>query len=432
MRVAMSDIGMAQRSGLARRLAGSFATRGVTSIADQAASGVVTFIVSLFIGRVIGADALGLYATTNVLFLLVSSFYNGALLDPMLVYGPRRAARERPAYRSFLLLAHLSCILGIVLMAALAIVLWRIMTPLDDVVVSAVAACIGYACVILYQYLLRRHFYVEQKVFTATTQSVGYLLLVSTLLIIVYTAMRPSVAEIYGVLALASILVCTAQSVRLNRGLAMPSRGQIRQFAGEHWRYGRWVMATSPLYVCSVQGYYLLAANLLPPEQVGYLKAAETMTGPFSQVVMGLAMLMLPMTAGLIDTMPRSARLRYVGRTVATFLSIAVPYSVLLFFFGNRLLLLAFGARLAPALVLVPYISLIPILAALLFPASIVVSALKRPDLLFYSYGIATVAMISCGLFLMKYFGIEGAVIGMLISCAVLAATQLMFCLRLL
>jgi hypothetical protein len=69
--------------------------RGVASIADQAAFGAVTFIVSLFIGRALGAEGLGTYATTNALFLLVYSTYDSVLLEPMSVFGPRRSSRAR-------------------------------------------------------------------------------------------------------------------------------------------------------------------------------------------------------------------------------------------------------------------------------------------------------------------------------------------------
>src|SRR5512133_3419122 len=80
--------------------------RGAASIADQAAFGAVTFIVSLCIGRALGAEGLGTYATTNALFLVIYSTYDSVLLEPMSVFGPRRSASARADYRGFLLLTH--------------------------------------------------------------------------------------------------------------------------------------------------------------------------------------------------------------------------------------------------------------------------------------------------------------------------------------
>src|SRR5512132_1517325 len=99
-------ISAAGRPRLKLALLALLVKRGVASIADQASFGAITFIVSLFIGRVLGAEGLGTYATTNVLFLLIYSTYDSVLLEPMSVFGPRRSSCARADYRGFLLLTH--------------------------------------------------------------------------------------------------------------------------------------------------------------------------------------------------------------------------------------------------------------------------------------------------------------------------------------
>ena len=275
--------------------------RGVASIADQAAFGAVTFIVSLFIGRALGAEGLGTYATTNALFLLIYSTYDSVLLEPMSVFGPRRSSCARADYRGFLLLTHVAWAATLAVASVIAIAAWTYFFSPDHGTIAAVAASIIYSAIIGFQWLLRRHFYIENYIHLATLQSFLYVILVVSGLFFLHNYGASSVASIYMVLAVSAAAICIGQSFRLQHVVALPSKTQIVTFAGEHWRYGRWVLATVPFYILSFQGYYFVASIILSIEEVGYLKAAETMIGPFSQVVTGLTMMMLPMTAGRID-----------------------------------------------------------------------------------------------------------------------------------
>jgi hypothetical protein len=64
----------------------SLGGRGAASIADQASSAAIGFLCSVFIGRYLGAEALGLYAITTVCVLLVSASQASIVLEPMSVF----------------------------------------------------------------------------------------------------------------------------------------------------------------------------------------------------------------------------------------------------------------------------------------------------------------------------------------------------------
>src|SRR5512134_3170969 len=114
--------------------------RGVASIADQAAFGAITFIVSLFIGRVLGAEGLGTYATINVLVLLIYSTYDSVLLEPMSVFGPRRSPDARPDYRGFLLLTYVAWAVTLAITSVTVIAAWMYFVSPDDGILAAVAS----------------------------------------------------------------------------------------------------------------------------------------------------------------------------------------------------------------------------------------------------------------------------------------------------
>ena len=80
--------------------------------------------------------------------------------------------------------------------------------------------------------MLRRHFYIENYIYGRNAAVVS------------------------------AAVICIGQSFRLKHVVALPSKAQIVIFAGEHWRYGRWVLATVPFYILSFQGYYLYGQAL--------------------------------------------------------------------------------------------------------------------------------------------------------------------------
>ncbi|MGZ9033929.1 MAG: hypothetical protein ACXW25_05900, partial [Rhodospirillales bacterium] len=77
--------------------------RSVASIADQGATAAISFLASVFIGRHMGAEPLGIYAITNVFVALIRALQSSLLLEPMSVYGPRRQEEEQAGYFSFLI-----------------------------------------------------------------------------------------------------------------------------------------------------------------------------------------------------------------------------------------------------------------------------------------------------------------------------------------
>lgn len=427
-----NTIAAADRPRLKMALLALLVKRGVASIADQAAFGAITFIVSLFIGRVLGAEGLGTYATINALFLLIYSTYDSVLLEPMSVFGPRRSSGARADYRGFLLLTHVAWAVTLAMTSVIAIAAWMYFVSPDPGTLAAVASSIVYSVFIGFQWLLRRHYYIEDHIYRATAQSFLFVICVVSGLFLLHEYGASSVASIYVVLAVSSAVICIVQSLRLRHVVSRPSKTQIAIFANEHWRYGRWVLATVPFYILSFQGYYFLASIVLSIEETGYLKAAETMIGPFAQVVTGLTMMMLPMTSGRIDHMSKPEKTKYLWRILAILLVVAGTYGCLLVLFGDLLVTLAFGVKMQPAIGLLPFAAAIALIWAIATPASLTLSAIKRPDVLFVSFALATLSMVVAGPVLMHAFGREGAMSGMILSWIVVAVTQWWFVGRLL
>ena len=289
----------------------SVGARGVASIADQGASAAVGFLASVFIGRLIGAEALGIYAITNVFVMLIRAFQNSLILEPMSVYGARRKNEEKIPYFGFLIRLELvwSGFLVSLLIAG-SIIAWRV-GKIDLQMLYALIAGGIYTFLLCFQYLLRRQFYIDLQQYLAMIQSLSFLLLIAVGFAFMWRGGGWTVVDVYILLSVCSVIVCLAQSRRFWKQTASPDLVQRRRYLQEHWSYGKWVLLAVPLGLATYQGYFFIAGSLISTEAAGLLKASDTLVAPFFQVSVGLGLMLTPMASKVIDRMSVAAQTAY-------------------------------------------------------------------------------------------------------------------------
>jgi O-antigen/teichoic acid export membrane protein len=400
----------------------SLGARSFASIADQGAAAAITFLSSVFVGRLLGAEALGIFAMTSVLVMGIRQAQAGAVLDPMSVFGPRRPPAEQDGYLGFVVALQVLWVGGIALAAAVtATVLW-FAAWIDANGFYAVIASLVFANVITLQYLFRRQFYVDEMPQRALVQSLMFLALCSAAFASYAATDRVSVVGVYLVLTGCSLAVCFVHAKPNLARASLPSRNEQRRYLSEHWRYGSWTLLTVPLSLVCYQGYFLLSGSILSVEEAGYLKAADALIAPFSQLAIGVSLMFVPIAARRFDAMAPGVQRRYGSQFCAAILSIAAVYAAVVFLFGAEIIDLIFGQRLSAAGAVVHTMALVPLLIAIGVPAGIMLAATRRPDLRLAAYGVAAATSVIVGFPLVGKAGLYGAAWGLVASQAALSA----------
>lgn len=346
----------------------------------------------------------------------------GAVLEPMSVFGPRRQPAEQNRYLGFVATLQILWVGGIALSAALiATILW-LAALIEDPGFYATVASLVFANVITLQYLVRRQFYVDEMPQQALVQSLSFLVLCLVAFAVYAATASVSLAGVYLVLSACSLVTCLAQGWRLLPRITVPQPQERRRYLGEHWRYGSWTLLTLPLGLACYQGYFLVSGSMLTVEEAGYLKAADALIAPFSQVAIGVSLMFVPIAARRLDAMAPPVQLRYAGRLCAPILGIAAVYAAAVFLFGGDLIDMIFGRHLSTAGTVVHTLSLVPVFIAAGVPAGIMLAANRRSDLRFAAYTFAAVATLIVGFPLVGKAGIDGAAWGLVVSQAALAA----------
>lgn len=390
--------------------------RSGASIADQGAAAAVSFLASVYIGRQLGTEALGIYAMTNVFVTLIRTLQDCVVLEPMAVYGPRRTSEERSGYFGFLLgLETIWVGFLTTLLAAGSAFAWSA-ERIDEQLFHAIVASSGFSFIFCFLYFRRRQFYVELHQFRALAQSLSYLLLVVAAFVILSFFKSTSIVDIYAVLALCSAVACIVGRDRINHRYSQPSRAEIRRYAGEHWSFGKWVLLGIPLGMAAYHGYFFFIGAIVSTEAAGLLKAAETLVAPFFQIAMGMRLMLTPMASREIDRMSGSQRRAYVVRIAVPLLGVATTYGIAVYFGGELALRLLFRDQIEAAYPLVPIMAFIPVFIAAPLPAVIALSALGQANMRFISQCIACAGTLIVGLPLVWHYGLIGGAVALVVT----------------
>ena len=406
-----------------RRLA-NLGARGVASIADQGATAAISFLASVFIGRQLGAEPLGIYAITNVFVSLIRALQNSLVLEPMSVYGPRRKKDEHTTYFSFLVGLETVWVGGLMLlMMGISTVVWAL-GEIEVVFLYALLASAVFSFLSCFQYFLRRQFYIEFRQYLALIQSLSFLLLVAAGVAAMWWFDGWTVVDVYILLCVCSVVVCVVQGGRFWHRLTRLDRREIRRYAAEHWLYGKWVLLTVPLGILTYQGYFFFVGSLVSAEAAGLLKAAETLIAPFTQVAMGLSLMLIPMVSRNVDGMSRAEQQARALRLPLPLLALALIYGAAVYFGGAYALRALFGEHIEEAIPIIKIMAFIPVFIAAPMPASVFLSALRRANMRFYSQAIAVTATMLIGVPLVILDGIQGAATGLLVTAVLFTLGQ--------
>lgn len=395
-------VGMAARSG--------------ASIADQGAAAVVSFMASILIGRQLGTEALGIYAITNVFVALIRTLQDCLVLEPMAVYGARRTSEERQRYYGFLLVLETAWVgMLTALLAAGAAIAWSI-GSIDARLFHTIAASCVFSFIFCFLYFRRRQFYVELRQFRALAQSLSYLLLVVIAFATLLFFHGWDVAHVYLLLAVCSAIACVAGRDRSNHRFSRPGRSEIRRYAADHWHFAKWILLGIPLGMVAYQGYFFVMGAVVSTEAAGLLKAAEALIAPFSQISMGMRLMLIPMASRRVDRMSPAEQRSYAVWLALPLLAMAAAYGTAIYFGGEFALRALFGEQIAGAFPLVQVMAFIPLFMAAPLPAAIVLSSLRRTNMRFISECIACVGTLLIGLPMVFHFGLVGGAFGMMLT----------------
>src|SRR5690606_10250086 len=129
----------------------------------------------------------------------------------------------------------------------------------------------------------------------------------------------------------------------------------------EHWRYGRWLLASAGLNWVATDTVYLFLTPGHGFAAVGSVKAALNLLLPVSHALAAMSSISVPW---LVRTLREAKPLRPVLLWAAAMSSIGIGCSLVLLLFGERLISLVYGSSFDQGAPLIYLLSVLPVVYA--------------------------------------------------------------------
>jgi O-antigen/teichoic acid export membrane protein len=384
-------------------------------IVDQGLAAGTIFLGNVVLARIQSKEEYGMFVLSYSIYTFLSGLHNAAILEAYTVYGSGKYSQHFRGYLKVMLKSNAIACVGLMVLLGLGLLVPLAIAP--QLVSKAMWGLVLTVGILLSAAFLRRTFYILRQPHRAAGMSLVFSSVVCAGLWLTVRMGWLNSFSLFIILALGWITA----GLMIGRPL-IPEQASAN-FTGlypkhweQHWRYARWVLATSFVFQMMTQGYYWLVAGALSIRGVAELRAMYILVTPADQIFIALSFLVLPRLAH-----------DYASKRREGFLSLWKLYglstslmTVSLFFairvLGAPLVHWLYAGKFDNALSLLYILAGLPIVMGIGNTMNDALKSMERPHVVFYAYLASGLVTFAAGWPLVKYLGVRGAVIGMLLS----------------
>jgi O-antigen/teichoic acid export membrane protein len=376
---------------------------GAFGILDQAVIAGTNFTLNVLFARWMTVETYGLFAVAMSCILIVTGFQVALVLDPMTVFGAGKYRAVAQAYVAQLgrLHVHVFAALGAIVLVVIAF--GGLLISPHALVAFAAALCAA----MLFAFV-RRAIYLQIRPDLAFAAAVAQAVCSIGLALAWHRFGDFSPARAFVVIAAgagAASMVGWSISRAKPADIRAESPPELRAIGQDHWRYGRWAMGTSLVYIGGIFAYPPLIAWMVGLAAAGRFRAVETLFMPVAQLVTATSTLALPVLVAHRDRLRSGlVRLALLGLAVLA-LFYAIPMVVFApavagYVFANP----AYGSDLW----LIAAIGTATVLATVQNAALVLLRAIEQPRGEFWSQLAATAMTFIAGIPAGMLAGLDG------------------------
>ena len=395
------------------------------AVADQAMISGASFALQIMLARWLPPVEYGSFAIVFSIFFFIAGLYNALIFHPLSVFGAARYKSQLGTYLTALFCGQV--VGGVAMLATFGLIAWLLSLR----GLSLASSFGGLSCaapMILFFWFVRRLCYLKGQPKTAALSSTLYSFIMFGGAYLLQFYHSISSFNAFLVIAISSACASLWTCRKLSLSLEQVMRDELLEIARQHWRFGRWLLASSLLYSLSTIVYVPLVAIFSGVEAAGAFRAMQNLTLPVTQVLSALSLLFLPRvsaqwaSSGSVDL--RGVAYKYGG----SFVALAAGYSLLILILAKPIVSIIYYKPFYLEFIwLFPYLAIIAMMDAIIQGISIAVSAAERTDSIFRSRVIGVTVTFLVGVPLLWQWAIHGAAIGYMLSSMAVASVMVFF-----
>ncbi|MGA8029627.1 MAG: hypothetical protein WB992_20990 [Bryobacteraceae bacterium] len=386
------------------------------SIADQATSSGTNFVINVLLARWLSRTEYGAFSVALSFSLVLAAFHNAMILEPMSVVGPAEYASGLSNYLRLVNRLNWYAVVSLGGAAAVIGLFYRQMEVRSALFTLAI--CLpGYLRLLT----IRREQYVVNHPIRAFRISLVYACVAAATL--VFFRSVSWLSALTGLICVGTALPVSLWADRrfsLSSIAADPSG--IRPVARAHWTYGRWLFASAILAVGISEVQTILLSIFVDLKSAGALRAMMNFILPLSQLATVLSVYTLPRLAQQMKTRGIAQGLRRAIVFPMLITMLAVVYVAVLDFSGPALEHLLYNGKMAQYLKYLPLLCVAALLSAIGAGFSTLLRAAQNSQHQFVAGIAGTLVGIGAALFLLKPYGVAGAIVSMILANAASSA----------
>jgi O-antigen/teichoic acid export membrane protein len=186
-------------------------------------------------------------------------------------------------------------------------------------------------------------------------------------------------------------------------------------FLKDHINQGKWLFSVAVLQWSSSNFFVLISGIYLGIEALGALRLVQSFFGIINIVLQTVENYFLPKVAVLYNESVSKAKKYLVQITIYGAILFGILLSIL-FIFSNEIIVLAGGIKYESYGYVVKIIAVLYFFIFLSYPVRITVRVMVLNKIFFFGYLLAFISSILTFHFLLKYSGLYGAVIGLILN----------------
>ena len=395
------------------------------TLADQMITSGSNFVTSILGVRILGGKEFGIYSIVFIGFLLMGSLQWAIISSPMMTFSQKLTRSEADDYFRVILWQQLIFSTALSLLVFLSMEEVHAFFPDAELGSLSLPFAIATFFLQMQEYSRRYYFSKGKSAFVLIQDVVRYLIQIGSLVLFWKFSIHIRTSGMLWVLSCASLLALVI-SFSGFPGLL----GSWRNFYPimvRQWHYSKWLIPTALMQWISDNAIILVTGSLLGAWSVGVLKAAQNIMG-ITNILLQAFDNIVPITASrLFHTEGSVGLVRYLKKTALLGGGAVIILSVIWASFAKFWLKLFYGNQFSEYGNIVSWYALISVIIFLALVVRSGLTALEKTKSWFISYAVMAVFNALIAYPVVHFWGLEGALWGLLLSLLLLTFLSLTY-----
>lgn len=377
----------------------------IISITDQCFVSLSNFITGVITAKTLSPENFGTFTMLYTGLFVFSGFQNALITGPLRIFGI--GSKNNEEY--FRVQNQLQIILGTLISVLSAIVLAFIGLADKRIIIYY------FICVFMFQLQelgraidltrLRLTVLLKNDIITHTVR-----------MLLFYVLLKFNILTINMTFIIIAASCCIGYIVRYDTNIFLTNSQAIKIISLQNLKYGKWLLLETIVYTLSTQAYIYITAILIDKKSAGALNAIQNILNPVNVIALGVMSYVIPIARIKLLEAGYDEWKKWMINTGGILLIFVVLILLLLSVFSQPLIRIIYSEYYTKYYLLIPVLSVCYFLIVLNGVLSSAFRTINMPQVGFYMKAISAVFTIIASYPLLKYLGIYGSAMGLLMT----------------